>query len=107
MVVPNLVGLAFILRGAKHPAVFTGSIIASIATAALWLQQDIVLFGLCCCCLACYGFGMLVFIVRPCGRSAKIWGYHEHFHLLIVVGFVFNLQGIQRLAATCSPTSYD
>jgi len=107
VVVPNLVGLAFILRGAKHPAVFTGSIIASIATAAFWLQQDLVLFGLCCCCLACYGFGMLVFILRLGGRNATRWGYHEHFHLLIVVGFVFNVKGIQRLAATCSPTSYD
>lgn len=35
------------------------------------------------------------------------YGASTNTYLLIVLGFVFNLQGIQRLAATCSPTSYD
>lgn len=103
-VIPNSICAPFVLAGYQHPLVWSGAIIASATTGVFFYTLDSTLFTLCCCTLIAYGVGMYIFILQPTwsGRTALRWGFHEWFHVIIVIGFGFNIATIHRLASICS-----
>ena len=106
-VIPNCICAPFVLAGNQHPLVWSGAIIASATTSVFFYTVDLTLFALCCSTLVAYGIGMYIFILQPAwsGRVALRWGFHEWFHVTIVIGFGLNIATMHRLASVCSSGS--
>lgn len=100
VVAPNVIGGAYILKGANGPLVFVGAGIAAVPTTLFWASKDHFLAALSCAALLLYGAGLALHAMQP-ADPAERWGHHEWTHVLVTAGMVPNVAAVLHLAWTC------
>jgi predicted membrane channel-forming protein YqfA (hemolysin III family) len=100
VVLPNVIGGAFILKGVKGPLVFIGAGIAAVPTTLFWASYDQFLAALSCMALLLYGAGLALHAMQP-AEPAEHWGHHEWTHVLVTAGMVPNAVAVLHMAWSC------
>lgn len=98
---PNLISAVLIALGDTSPRVFLGCLISSLLTGLFMTRIDRKLVLYLGITFALYGGSMVLYLLKP-GGDKKWWGYHEWMHVLVILSFYFNFQGISYLAEVCS-----
>ena len=104
VIIPNLIGGAYVLAGNRSLGPFAGVGIACVATTVHWCwgaKLDRKLSLLAVLTVSFYGTAFWRYL-KNLGVHKRIWGYHEDFHLFLTPALFLHVASTAQFVSVCT-----